>query len=215
MDDLTAQKVNKWLFWLMITFFIGVTYLNFRVLFHGIARMLWMLPFWLLLTLVVLMILLIIYLINKGEREINELETSLSDHQIKLLEMERKIRLVRQDLNQISNVGFKYYCADLLRTLDYQEVKVILNQDMIDIEATQENGTLVYVKCALASGEILRHQMHKLHYKMLQDGIKKGIVLTNNEFSEEEQHWASTFKIEYLNGEKLIGIVESLLEYSN
>ena len=213
MEDLTAQKANKWLFWLMITFFIGVTYLNFHVLFHTFAQMLWSLPFWLLLTVVVVITLLIIHLINKGHRELNELEATVSEHQFQMIEMERKIRLVRQDLKQISPVGFKYYGADFLRTLNYQEVKVVLNKEMIDIEAQHQEGTLVYVKCVLDSGELLRHQVHQLHYKMLQDGVKMGMVLLNHELDEEEKRWASTFNIEYLNGEKIKGMIENLLEY--
>jgi|GEM_PF-1935593 len=214
MQELTTDKVNRWLFWIIIAFFILVTYLNFQMLFGQMAQILLSLPSWFLLMTGVVVIVLMIHFINQVEREITHLERELFEQQGMLMEMERLFRLVKQDLTQISPREFKYYCVNILKAQGYEEVKVVTDQVPVDITALDFEGKKTYIKCVSTSLEILREEIHKLHYKMLQDGVEQGIVLTNGPVNEEEESWASTFKIKCLNGKNLNQIAHNLLDLS-
>ena len=211
MEELTAQKVNKCLFWVMISFFLMITYLNFHMFFHQIVQFLVNLPFWFLLTASLLIIFLTLHLIHMNEYEIKALESSLSDKQMRLMEMERKMRLINQDLKEVSPKGFKFYCADILKANNYREVK-IGNHEGVDIEAINPEGIKIYAKCFSASIENSRDQIHQLYYKMLQEGITKGIILSYMPFTEEEENWAAAFNIEYFHGKKIDQVVQGFLD---
>ena len=212
MEDLTSQKVNKWLFWLMVVFFIVVTYLNFYEIFHQLVHVVLNLPFWFFLTSTLLVTLLILNLIHSNDYKIKELEESLSEKQKQLMVMERKARLITQDITEITKDGFKYYCADILKVKGYQEVKVNSSKHDFDIEAVNLQGEVVYIKCFYDSLINSREQIHQLYYKMLQDGVEDGIILSNIPFTEEDQVWANTFNITYLHGKKINEIIQSFLE---
>ena len=212
MEELTTQKVNKWLFWIMIGFFIIITYVNFQEIVHQIILLFLNIPTWFLLISTLLLTFLIINLLHLGDRKIKEMEENLSEKQNQLMNMECKVRLITQDMSQITLVGFKYYCADVLKVKGYHEIKVKNNKEDIDIEAKNPQGKTIYIKCFYDSLTNTREQIHQLYYKMLQDGIENGIVLSNIPFTQEDENWASTFKIEYLDGKKINELTQDLLE---
>lgn len=213
MNELTAHKINKWLFWLICASFVILTYMNFKSFFNRLLWALLQLPFWFLLTGAALMGLLLIRWVESSEKALKGLEGKLQREQRELMEMELRFRLVRQELDKISPGGFVHYCSDILRVLRFTEIKPLPEKKgKVDLTAVNRQQEPIYIKCVQGSPETARSQIHQLYYEMLQDGVGQGLVLTDSTFCDETKSWASTFKIQCMNGKSLSRVVEALIE---
>ena len=124
MKDLNSGKVQQWLGLIMLSSFGWVTYFNFQGFFLKMVDSFMLLPFWWFLLILPLFAMSIVWSISLGEDEIKELERNVQKNQRNMIKRERYFRLIHTDIEQISSTQFYYYCADILKLLNYKEVKI-------------------------------------------------------------------------------------------
>ncbi|MBQ4164360.1 MAG: hypothetical protein IJD87_04700, partial [Turicibacter sp.] len=125
MKDLNEGKVQHWMGVIMLSSFAWVTYFNFQGFFLKIVDSFMLLPFWWFLLVLPLFAMSIVWSISLGEDEIKELERNVQKNQRNMIRRERYFRLMHTDIEQISSIQFYYYCADVLKLLNYKGVKIV------------------------------------------------------------------------------------------
>lgn len=208
MEKLTAKKVNNRLLWIIVGSFTFVTYLSFYNIFHQMIRILLIIPFWFLLMSGVLVAAFMMRLIYRQELAIGELEKELLKGQRLLMELESQLRVVRYDADQMSAIEFKVFSAEFLRLQSYQGVQMLVDNNEVDIQARDQEGGTVYVKCLPVFSE---EKVHQLSYQMLRDDVKRGIIFVNGEVPET----TSIANIQCLGSADLKQVSRSLLPTLN
>lgn len=144
MNDLNEGKVLKLMSYIMLGLFAWVTYFNFQGVFIRMVELFESLPMWWYLLVLVLFAVSVVWSISRGEEEIHQIEEEMNQAKQSLVRSERCLRLLQYEVKDIPAFQFSFYCADLLRMLDYQEVRV---KNYKFIRAINEVGEKVYIEC--------------------------------------------------------------------
>lgn len=202
MKDLNEGKVQQWMSYIMIGCFCWITYFNFQGFFMKIVDMFTALPFWWFLIVLPLFAMSVIWSISLGEQEIKALEEQVQKNQKVMAQRERCLRLIHYDVQQISQLQFEYYCADLLRLLGYQEVKVTKSRR---ISARTSDGNCVYIECRQKQSDdpVEQDLLEKLHSAMVHDEVNEGIFITTSSFSPLALEWVKDYKMTCIDGHTL------------
>lgn len=221
MKDLNEGKVQQWMGYIMIGCFCWITYFNFQGFFMKIVEMFAALPFWWFLIVLPLFAMSVVWSIGLGEQEIKALEEQVQKNQQMMAQRERCLRLIHYDVQQIPPLQFEYYCADLLRLLGYQEVKVTKSKR---ISALTSEGNRVYIECKYKNLDpyIEQDTLENFHLAMVHDEISEGLFITTSSFSQSALEWVKDFKITCIDGNTLSELIlfatreswEQLKEYS-
>lgn len=221
MKDLNEGKVQQWMGYIMIGCFCWITYFNFQGFFMKIVDMFAALPFWWFLIVLPLFAMSVVWSISLGEQEIKALEEQVQKNQKVMIQRERCLRLIHYDVQQISPIQFEYYCADLLRLLGYQEVKVMKSRR---ISAWTSDGNRVYIECRQKKSDdsVEQDLLENLHSEMVQDEVNEGIFITTSSFSPLALEWVKDCKMTCIDGNALSELIlfvtresrEQLKEYS-
>lgn len=206
MKDLNEGKVQQWMGYIMIGCFCWVTYFNFQGFFRGIVDMFASLPFWWFLIVLPLFAMSVVWSISLGEQEIKALEEQVQKNQQMMAQRERCLRLIHYDVRQISPLQFEYYCADLLRLLGYQEVKVMNPKR---ISAMTSDGNRMYIECQPKKSDHLieQHMLENLHSVMVHDKVSQGIFITTASFSQSALEWVKDCNITCIDGNTLSELI--------
>lgn len=194
MKDLNEGKVQQWLGYIMIGCFCWITYFNFQGFFLKVVDIFAALPFWWFLIVLPLFAMSVIWSISLDEQEIKALEEQVKNNQRMMAQRERCLRLIHYDVQQVSPIQFGFYCADLLRLLSYEEVKVTKTNR---IRALTPEGNRIYIECKYDNLDHFLEQetIENLHSTMVQDEVNEGIVITNSFFSQVALEWAKECNI--------------------
>jgi len=212
MEELNAQKVNKWLFWGMILMFITITYMNFSRTVHRAVVFAFSLPFWFMLVAGLLTAFFILNLIGRSQHMLDELEDELSAQRQAMVELERSFRLAKHDPEKLSDASFKRFCADVLRHLGHEQIKGAPSQLKGVHWQVFQDGKPAFVACETSTSTNLRGEIHQLYYQMLQKGVGQGIMMTRGHVDMEMEQWASSLGVHCLNTKKATHIAYSFLE---
>ncbi|MCL1949100.1 MAG: hypothetical protein FWF59_05140 [Turicibacter sp.] len=202
MDELNAQKVNRWLFWIMLGIFGLITYLNFYGMVHRSLGILFAMPFWFLLTAGVLGTFLVLNWLGRQQHEMDGLEERLGEERRSLIALERDFRLVRQDPASLSPRSFKRYCIDVLRKKGFGIASLSLGDAQVDLEAFGPDGLPFYVCCFGGGSQDLRGAAHHLYYQMLKKGIDQGLVMVCQPVNGTMHVWAKSIGITFIDAKK-------------
>ena len=206
MKDLNEGKVQQWLGYMMSGCFCWITYFNFQGFFRGIVDMFAALPFWWFLIVLPLFAMSVVWSISLGEQEIKALEEQVQKNQQMMAQRERCLRLIHYDVQQIPPLQFEYYCADLLRLLGYQEVKVTKSKR---ISALTSEGNRVYIGCKQKKSDDLieQHMLENFHSVMIRDEVSEGIFITTSSFSQQAIEWVKECNITCIDGNTLSELI--------
>ena len=206
MKDLNEGKVQQWMGLIMLSSFGWVTYFNFQGFFLKMVDSFMLLPFWWFLLILPLFAMSIVWSISLGEDEIKELERNVQKNQRNMIKRERYFRLIHTDIEQISSTQFYYYCADILKLLNYQAVKIIDEKEK-DIIAFDTAQNIVYIKC---SSKIVDKQLiEAFHDTLIKDNITQGILMTSTTFRADELQLARSYNIKYIDKSNLNELIQS------
>ena len=201
MEDLTSQKVHKWLFWGMLGVFMLLTYLNFYSSIQRLVSFVFNLPFWFVLTSGVLSTFFLINLLGMGQSRLDGLEERLFRERQGMIELERRFRLAKQDPAKLGPSSFKRYAADVLRLLGFEVSQSRQSLKGIDWQVIAEDGSLAFVACS-AFGQDFRGDVHQLYYQMLKSGVAKGWVITSEKVEPGMERWAKSLGINCINSKE-------------
>ena len=196
MKDLNEGKVQQWMGLIMLSSFGWVTYFNFQGFFLKMVDSFMLLPFWWFLLILPLFAMSIVWSISLGEDEIKELERNVQKNQRNMIKRERYFRLIHTDIEQISSTQFYYYCADILKLLNYQAVKIVDEKEK-DIIAFDTAQNMVYIKCL---SEIVDKQLiEAFHDTLVKDSINQGILMTSTTFRADELQLVKSYHIKCID----------------
>ena len=196
MKDLNEGKVQQWMGLIMLSSFGWVTYFNFQGFFLKMVDSFMLLPFWWFLLILPLFAMSIVWSISLGEDEIKELERNVQKNQRNMIKRERYFRLIHTDIEQISSTQFYYYCADILKLLNYQAVKIIDEKEK-DIIAFDTAQNIVYIKCL---SEIVDKQLiEEFHDILMKDNITQGILMISTTFRADELQLVKSYHIKCID----------------
>ena len=196
MKDLNEGKVQQWMGLIMLSSFAWVTYFNFQGFFLKMVDSFMLLPFWWFLLILPLFAMSIVWSISLGEDEIKELERNVQKNQRNMIKRERYFRLIHTDIEQISSTQFYYYCADILKLLNYQAVKIVDEKEK-DIIAFDTAQNMVYIKCL---SEIVDKQLiEAFHDTLVKDSINQGILMTSTTFRADELQLVKSYHIKCID----------------
>ena len=203
----SQERVNRQIFYMMVGSFILVTLINFQSFFIGIIRYFCLLPSWWLLIVLPLFGMAVVYSINRGEYEIKMAEEELLGKQQRIIEIERQFRLIKSDLFTLSPIQFTYYCADLLRALGYQEVKVHTKQ--CRIRGINPDGEQLCVFCIhiVEKLQLDEQLIELLKDRLVDEGIEKGLIMTTSDFTSDALACAKQNEMECYNGAAISKLV--------
>ncbi len=209
MKDLNEGKVQQWMGLIMIGSFCWVTYFNFQGFFFKVVSMFTALPFWWVLIVLPLFAMAVVWSISLGECEIKELEQQVQKNKRTMVRGERCLRLIHYDIQQIPHLQFYYYCTDLLRLLDYKEVKVVCDE-VKDIIAINPSGEIIYIKCFTGNNQHCINQkiIEDFHQAMTADEVTQGLFLTTASFSISTLELANRYHIKCMDGKDLNELIE-------
>ncbi|MDO4925581.1 MAG: restriction endonuclease [Turicibacter sp.] len=211
MKDLNENKVERWLSLIMICCFAWVTYFYFQNFFIGIVEAFAALPFWWFLMVLPLFAMSVVWSINLGEYEIKELEKKVRNNQKVMTERERCLRLMHYNIQQIPPIQFVAYCADLLRLLEYGDVKIdrLASNVGKGIRAITPLGNQVYIECQhhMFKQVINEEMIQTLYAAMLENDIKEGLFITASSFTPAAIDWAKAHQIKCVDGQALNELV--------
>lgn len=212
MEDLNAQKVNKWLFWFVIIMFMAITYINFSQTVHRAVVFAFSLPFWFMLVAGLLVALFMLNVIGRSQHHLDELEDALSAQRQAMVDLERSFRLAKHDPEQLSETSFKRFCADVLRHLGYDAIKSAPTQlKGVDWHILHE-GKSAFVASGSLDSQNLRGEIHQLYYQMLQNGVSYGIIMTRGHIDPEMRQWAASLGVGCIDTKRETHIAYSFLD---
>ena len=208
MKDWNESKVHQWLAYIMIGSFCWITYFNFQGFFSKVVDLFATLPFWWFLIVLPIFAVSIVWSINLSEEEIQSLEEENQKTQQLMLKRERCIRLLHYEIDQIPPLQFVYYCSDLLRLLDYKEVRVIKNRR---ISALSSDGRRVYIECQCkdVTQMIEQKMLERFKLAMTDDHVQDGIFITTSSFSPLAVEWAEATNITCIDKQTLSQLILS------
>lgn len=196
----SQERVNKQLFWIIVSSFLFITLISFQSFFITLLRAIILIPNWWFLIIIPLFGISVIYSINRGEEEIRVAEAELFDKQQQIIEIERQFRLIKSDLMTLSRFQFTYYCNDLLKVLGYKDIRV--KDDLSAITAKNKEQQYVYIACfhhqdypVIDETLIQQFECVKSHHPNF-----KGLIMTSIDFTEEALKFAKEYQIECYNG---------------
>ena len=196
MKDLNSGKVQQWLGLIMLSSFAWVTYFNFQGFFLKMVDSFMLLPFWWFLLVLPLFAMAIVWSISLGEDEIKQLERNVQKNQRNMIRRERYFRLMHTDIEQISSIQFYYYCVDVLKLLNYKEVKIV-DEKGKNIIALDTNQDRVHIKCL--SKIVDKQLIEEFHDTLIKDNITQGILMTETIFREDEFQLAKSYNIKCID----------------
>lgn len=205
MKDLNEGKVQQWMGLIMLSSFGWVTYFNFQGFFLKMVDSFMLLPFWWFLLILPLFAMSIVWSISLGEDEIKELERNVQKNQRNMIRRERYFRLMHTDIEQISSTQFYYYCADILKLLNYKEVKIVDEKEK-DIIVFDINEDIVYIKCS--SIVVDKQLIEAFHDTLIKDNINQGILMIASTFREDELELAKSYHIKCIDKNDLTELIK-------
>lgn len=211
MNDLNEGKIQQWMGIIMLSLFAWVTYFNFQGFFIKIVEAFIALPFWWFLLILPLFSISILWSINLGEDEIKELKRNVEKNQRKMIRRERYFRLVHTDIEQLSSTQFHYYCTDILKLTDYQEIKIVAEKEK-DIIAFNKSKEMVYIKCL--SKVVDKALIEEFHDVLIKDNITQGILITSTAIKADELQLAKSYNISCIDKNDLKMLVKPNNIYS-
>ncbi|MCI8702126.1 MAG: restriction endonuclease [Turicibacter sp.] len=206
MNDLNEGKVLKLMSYIMLGLFAWVTYFNFQGVFIRMVELFESLPMWWYLLVLVLFAVSVVWSISRGEEEIHQIEEEMNQAKQSLVRSERCLRLLQYEVKDIPTFQFSFYCADLLRMLDYQEVRV---KNYKFIRAINEVGEKVYIGCFVkeAGESVNKDDLSPLLHTMKRDDVFRGLIMTIAPLSPEVRELAKKYHILCLDDQAIQEII--------
>ena len=207
MKDLNENKVEHWLGVIIMGCFAWATYFHFQRFFIKFVEAFANLPLWWFLIVFPLFAMSVVWAINLEDSQMKELETNIRYNQKIMTDYERCLRLMHYDIKQVPSIQFRAYCADLLRLMQYKDVRIdqIGLSDERGISAITPSGNKSYIVCQHNRlDEVITEEMIQgLHEVMLTSDIKEGLFITTTSFTSAALDLAKDYQINCIDGEGL------------